>query len=259
MAKKYFFLIMTISFMSYAADYFPLAVGNQWKYQINTGEFDPADSSVQMTVTITSDTVIGTDSIYNVVYLFSSMPDLLDSAKGYFLNRGNDVFSFDDLSAISATIKYFEHKPAVGHTWNDGDGNVMTINSIGDVSCPAGHFSSCYMLSSSLDTEIYAPDIGLIKINYDGEIKTLLSCKIVNKTSVLAYRPSCGSAITIERPVDSGKRYSLFDLRGRCVKQDQLITGERIEFYRKMFSSGAYLIVPREGHTRKAGMFLHAN
>jgi hypothetical protein len=256
--KKNLFIIIMASFMAYSADYLPLAVGNQWKYQINTDAFNAADSNIQMTVTITEDTVIAADSIYRAVYIYSAVPEMVDSAACYFLSRGNDVFAFDSLSAITTENEIFEHKPVSGNTWNNGDGNPMNISFIGDVTGPAGKFSSCFMLSSSSDTLLYAPDVGQIKMVVENEVTTLLSCKVVNKTPVIASRPSGVPSIADKKGAVSRFEYALFDLRGRCIRQGAMNTGEGIGAQREMLASGAYFMAPRQGHGRKAEMLVRA-
>lgn len=170
-----FYPVIAISFcyvsLTSAADYFPLSVGFEWRYNWNneTTLVKKVESSQQ----VDNGTMFNVS--FNVIYSDSIREILLDSlgesdssfllADAFRYSSGNDVFYMDSMSQIEPIRKCFEHNPQVNNTWDNetGRGPSIIIYS-GEVSVPAGTFQSCFALVElgSHDTTWYAPDVGEI-------------------------------------------------------------------------------------------------
>ena len=219
---------------SYGVDYFPLAVGNKWKYR---GRTDRSDEIV--TITIKEKTVVDSGTLFSgSISTIVPVPDsvkatLPDSIKdllrdsipiGSFIeiaifrdyySSGNDIFAIDTTvtgPGISSQWKLFEHIPDVNSTWGNSDesGGSIIIN-YGAVTVPAGTFQSCYAVVQTdyKDTTWYAPDVGMVA-SADYELISYTVKSTGTSSKQITVIPVSGNY--------HSNRYSLIDPLGRCVK-----------------------------------------
>jgi|GEM_PF-1757040 hypothetical protein len=243
MVRNLFFILLFIPLAARSADYFPLDVGNYWDYRITR------DSAVtpSMRLEFFCDTCIGSDTILSSGYI-NPLPAGSDTIRGYLLKRGNDVFTCDSMLPISGYYKLAEHHPAAGDTWSDRMGRSCRLVYWGNVTVPAGTFDSCFAVVEEKDslTQIYAPDVGIIKTVSHGKTLYHLTAYYVGRAGVSEQRhirpaTQCRGG-TKSPPADE---YSLVNVSGRVAGTVIVSRGQGISGNGFNIPSGFFFLLPK--------------
>jgi hypothetical protein len=172
-------LISVTAKVLYPSDYFPLAVGNQWKYNLydSSGGFLCTDSQF-----IVSDSIADNNHLFAVDQVHCFSPG--DPSSRHFLFSDGD------------TVKLY--MPAIGNPirglHNFYDGQIIylpflqrtdTIRYVGAVTVLAGTFDSCYCWRTTQGAEYYAPNVGMIKaVDSTDKVQKELSYYVVNLNAI---------------------------------------------------------------------------
>lgn len=187
-------VVLFTVFVSVAADYFPIAVGNSWEYLISLDDMEASEPRAldkkQVTGTelleIVDRTIYDNDTVFHVKVTFK-MEDVTESYTGCFMSSGNDILYFDTLGEEKPYEKGFEHQPVAGHEW-DMSGVNRKIVYYGPITVAAGTFSSCYAIQENGDTsEVYAPDIGMVAALSNGKLIMQLTAYTVAPSSQVRF------------------------------------------------------------------------
>jgi hypothetical protein len=233
--------ILCLIVSAQSADYFPLAKGNNWNYAITT-YIDTFTFIAKVKLSVVKDTLVGADPFFimKIGYAFDSTQD---SSTGLFQSNGNDIRSYDSLDPYIQFDKIFEHQPVAGHTWKNASGEIRTIVYYGRATVAAGTFDSCYAIVDSIGdtTEVYAPDVGMIKVIDDPTILfELSSYKVIPPNRVLQpQRPNPLPAFSAG--IHPG-RYSILNAEGRCIETIIINKNGRMD---RALSPGTYFLVEK--------------
>jgi hypothetical protein len=236
-------VLLSLLFTVSAADYFPVAVGNEWYYT-----FPLEGLAGYQRMVIEQKNVVDTDTIFHVNVQIN-VDIFKDSLTGYFVSVENDVYSFDSMDETKPYDKTFEHQPVEGREWTLETGENRKIVNYGSITVAAGTFSSCYAIVEDGDTtEVYAPDVGLVASLLQGEIAMQLVSYTIASLDVARFiqeRETDGNHFfrTGFRTGD----YSAVNLQGRRVTGVN-ITGKG--WTDQKLSSGIYIISPESGRDR---------
>ena len=148
------------------SDYFPLWEGNYWEYDAYDSMGMEVVSKLAFAIrdTFTLDT-LDTIHIYAYDYIFfDTMGVPNDSLIGLMLYNlpadSNQVFSYTN-SSSPFIFHQFEYGDTV---FKDGT-DYTVVDSVGDVTIPAGTFDGCVWLRDQDSSgQVLAPDIGMIKM-----------------------------------------------------------------------------------------------
>jgi hypothetical protein len=262
MLQRAFLVFLLNLVAAYSADYFPLAKGNSWNYQMNRDSGGYSGSALTMRLEIFSDTCIENDSIlpsgFITSFLFGN-----DTIHGYFLKKGNDVFTNDSMLPVSEYYKFMEHQPVAGHTWNDSAGHTYKLVYWGSATVLAGTFDSCFAVVIEKDSlaQIFAPDVGLIKTLSHGNIQYQLTAFHVGSAGVFSPKQlSTVNQHNVYQKFWLPGDYSLVDVSGRFIGNVVLDKTGKIVQKDQHIPSGEFFLVPKNrnsGDLRKAEKFLY--
>jgi hypothetical protein len=244
-------MVLGLFISTQSADYFPLAKGNNWNYAITT-YIDTFTFIAEVKLSIEKDTLIGADPFFvmKIGYAFDSTQEF---STGLFQSNGNDILSYDSLDPSMQFDKVFEHQPVAGHTWKIAGGEIRTIVYFGRATVTAGTFDSCYAIVDSMGntTEVYAPDVGMIKVIDDVTILfELSSYEVIPPNRVL--QPQRPNSLPASCAGIHPGRYSILNAEGRCIETIFINKNGRID---RALSPGTYFLVekgPQVRGTRRA-------
>ncbi len=177
-------------------DYFPLVVGNSWTYDLYDAE---GAATGEMTMEIID------SFVYEGVIYYDLNSFLPDSAGQIQDVIGPVLFHSDtELNQVAFYFSETQNSPIGYHSFPDPgtymiNGEEVLIESIGQVTVPAGTFENCMSFTDPVSETslIYAPDIGLIKVIGEGVDNMVLSnqekgCTLV--AGAMINHVTCGNA-----------------------------------------------------------------
>lgn len=194
--KQYALIACILSASSYAQDYFPLHVGNQWIYR--TAAFGRVSLTV---VDIPRTQTIG-DQLYSVVQGLAQEPALLRSADGGTLLRYNPETRTEEVWAAFGTKEGDTYRTAI-----DPCNQTARVESrSAKATVPAAEFGNALAIrypaancaDAGLDSDVFAPYIGLVErtsVTIAGPRKMQLIYARVGGVTVLS-EPEASFAVT---------------------------------------------------------------
>lgn len=174
---------------SEGGDYFPLEVGNRWKYDVDlyvqlsdTGE--PQRAQGTFVSRIVDATLLDEDRVYTICDTLSlvchvELPGSTvpwntgDTSIAYLLDLANDVYRCTSMTVMENRIWMGQHGYTDGEDHVNQDGDTTEIDYHGLLHTSAGSFAGCYVLTDAdADTQrtYYAPNIGMVKRTKNGHV-----------------------------------------------------------------------------------------
>lgn len=235
------FLVTSCSLM--AQDYFPLAKGNNWAFQI--------DGYEEVILRFSIVEVLSYEG-YDLIRMHflgeeNGMTELIEET--FFYNLPPDCNLIYDAFPASGEVDlspFFQHSPEEG-TWTEY-GETVEIVEIGTHSVPAGTFQNCYKLEAYFDDYfIFAPNVGFIEWgNYIEDTQTFAEFKLTDYSvavppnpcdlsvtptekicapSVQLYPNPASQSITINRGTSDANRLNLTNPKGELLKEIDFTPG----------------------------------
>jgi hypothetical protein len=229
----------------HAADYFPLAKGNSWNYTFSEIIFD-SSYTVGVRMAVACDTVIGADSVFGIK-MWADSETVPDEYAGYYMVRGNYVFTLDSLNQPRTDSKMFEHFPKAGDGWKNDNGDTFTVIYFGTITVPAGTFDSCFAtVDKNNDTVfVFAPNVGLVRIFHVGNSLFELTAYSVHIPNSVV-RPAPNAPLAPEKVGIHQGRYSLLNALGKWI--DIVTIGKNGAMNRRL-AKGTYFLVEKDPGT----------
>jgi hypothetical protein len=229
-------LLLAISSLVLAGDYFPLSKGNSWTDDIMYPMPNNTLTKVgTATWNITGDTVYNNQTYFacSVHIKYGSMID--STLPAYILNQGNDVYLTTNLASATALVKVGQHQYQGNESWTSGV-TAVAVSYCATTHSAAGNFDSCYALLSGTDTNsIFAPNVGPLRMLFPFNGITvslyLTSYTIVSSAVIRNASPNRSGAFTFDNASGAIRfdgqtqgqgALSLYGTNGRLVKEYQI-------------------------------------
>lgn len=256
MTSKLIICLLTLfSINGYAQDYYPLNKGNNWTYKLTL------DSVVYDYIWETTDS-----SFENGVSYFKSqigVPGLFEDSTFTFNKKTNEniILTTDSIGNTSSEI-LFLHDPTNDSIIINGT-DTVDIKYYGQLTVAAGTFQDVYTSvdrRDSLTTLFFAPDVGYIRQDSDGETILELKSYHVNVVTssnqlqnlVFNIYPNPASEIIHITEFENFELMTIHDLSGKEILKQSVTP----QLDLRNFKKGVYFLSLTNSNITKSSKFI---